>query len=66
MKVIKNLIESIKVGFLLLIWYFMLVMVKPLAWLVYNTVRLINDFLFLINGKRIEIILGDDENESTK
>ncbi len=66
MKVIKNLIESIKVGFLLLIWYFMLLMVKPLAWLVYNTVRLINDFLFLINGKRIEIILGDDENESTK
>ena len=44
----------------------MLLMVKPLAWLVYNTVRLINDFLFLINGKRIEIILGDDENESTK
>ena len=66
MKVIKNLIESIKVVFLLLIWYFMLLMVKPLAWLVYNTVRLINDFLFLINGKRIEIILGDDENESTK
>ena len=66
MKVIKNLIESIKVGFLLLIWYFMLLMVKPLAWLVYNIVRLINDFLFLINGKRIEIILGDDENESTK
>ena len=66
MKVIKNLIESIKVGFLLLIWYFMLLMVKPLAWLVYNTVRLIYDFLFLINGKRIEIILGDDENESTK
>ena len=66
MKVIKNLIESIKVGFLILIWYFMLLMVKPLAWLVYNTVRLINDFLFLINGKRIEIILGDDENESTK
>ena len=66
MKVIKNLIESIKGGFLLLIWYFMLLMVKPLAWLVYNTVRLINDFLFLINGKRIEIILGDDENESTK
>ncbi len=66
MKVIKNLIESIKVGFLLLIWYFMLLMVKPLAWLVYNTVRLINDFLFLINGKRIEIILGDDKNESTK
>ena len=66
MKVIKNLIESIKVGFLLLIWYFMLIMVKPLAWLVYNTVRLITDFLFLINGKRLEIILGDDENESTK
>ena len=66
MKVIKNLIESIKVGFLLLIWYFMLLMVKPIAWLFYNTVRLINDFLFLINGKKIEIILGDDEDESTK
>lgn len=66
MKVVNNLIEYIKIRFLLLIWYFMLLMVKPIAWLFYNTVRLINDFLFLINGKKIEIILGDDEDESTK
>ena len=65
MKVVNNLIEYIKIRFLLLIWYFMLLMVKPIAWLFYNTVRLINDFLFLINGKKIEIILGDDEDEST-
>ena len=66
MKVVSNLIEYIKIRFLLLIWYFMLLMVKPIAWLFYNTVRLINDFLVLINGKKIEIILGDDEDESTK
>ena len=66
MKVVKNLVESIKIGFLLLFWYFMVLMVKPIAWLFYHIVKLINDFLFLINGKRIEIILGDDEDESTK
>ena len=39
-------------------------LVKPMAWLFLKSIQLINDALFLINGKRLEIIIvGDDDDE---
>jgi hypothetical protein len=45
-------------------WFSMTLLLKPMAWIFFKSIQLINDALFLINGKRLEIIIvGDDDDE---
>ena len=64
MKLLKQVAFNIYLTLLLTFWFLMNLMVKPLAWIFYNTIRLISDVMFLISGKKITIeILGDDDDE---
>ena len=63
-----NLLKKVKYYIYLAIritfWFLMNLMVKPLAWIFYNTIRLISDIMFLISGKTLTInIVGDDDDE---
>lgn len=63
MKLLKQITFNIYLTLLLTFWFLMNLMVKPLAWIFYNTIRLISDVMFLICGKKltIEIVGGDDD-----
>ena len=64
MKLLKQITFNIYLTLLLTFWFLMNLMVKPLAWIFYNTIRLISDIMFLISGKKLKIeILGDDDDE---
>ena len=64
MYLLKQIIFNIYLALLLTFWFLMNLMVKPLAWIFYNTIRLISDIMFLISGKKLNIkILGDDDDE---
>ena len=63
-----NLLKKVKYYIYLAIritfWFSMNLLVKPMAWILLKSIQLINDALFLINGKRLEIIIvGDDDDE---
>lgn len=64
MKLLKQITFNIYLTLLLTFWFLMNLMVKPLAWIFYNTIRLISDVMFLICGKKLTIeIVGDDDDE---
>ena len=64
MKLLKQIAFNIYLTLLLTFWFLMNLMVKPLAWIFYNTIRLISDVMFLICGKKLTIeIVGDDDDE---
>ena len=64
MDLLKQIAFSMYLTILLTFWFLMNLMVKPLAWIFYNTIRLISDVMFLICGKKLTIeIVGDDDDE---
>ncbi len=63
MNLLKEVVFSLYLTLMLTFWFFMNLAVKPLAWIFYNTVRLISDLMYLINGKTLNIIVGDDDDE---
>ena len=64
MNLLKQVAFNIYLAMLLTFWFLMNLMVKPLAWIFYNTIRLISDIMFLISGKKLTItIIGDDDDE---
>ncbi len=64
MDLLKQITFNIYLTLLLTFWFLMNLMVKPLAWIFYNTIRLISDVMFLICGKKLTIeIVGDDDDE---
>ena len=64
MNLLKQVSFSIYLAMLLTFWFLMNLMVKPLAWIFYNSIRLISDVIFLISGKTLTInIVGDDDDE---
>jgi hypothetical protein len=64
MNLLKQVAFNIYLAMLLTFWFLINLIVKPLAWIFYNTIRLISDFMFLISGKTLTInIEGDDDDE---
>ena len=64
MDLLKQIAFSMYLTILFTFWFLMNLMVKPLAWIFYNTIRLISDVMFLICGKKLTIeIVGDDDDE---
>ena len=64
MNLLKQVAFNIYLAMLLTFWFSMNLIVKPLAWIFYNTIRLISDIMFLISGKRLTInVVGDDDDE---
>ena len=64
MNLLKEVVFSLYLTLMLTFWFFMNLAVKPLAWIFYNTIRLISDIMFLISGKKLTItIIGDDDDE---
>ena len=64
MNLLKQVAFNIYLAMLLTFWFLMNLMVKPLAWIFYHSIRLISDIVFLISGKTLTIhIVGDDDDE---
>ena len=64
MNLLKQVAFNIYLAMFITFWFLMNLMVKPLAWIFYNTIRLISDVMFLICGKKLTIeIVGDDDDE---
>ena len=63
MNLLKQVAFNIYLAMLLTFWFLMNLMVKPLAWIFYNTIRLISDIMFLISGKKLTITIGGDDDD---
>ena len=64
MNLLKKVKHYIYLAIRITFWFSMNLLVKPMAWILIKSIQLINDALFLINGKRLEIIIvGDDDDE---
>ena len=64
MNLLKKVMYYIYLAIRITFWFSMNLLVKPMAWIFLKSIQLINDALFLINGKRLEIIIvGDDDDE---